>query len=717
MKFAYLPGMGPAALVMAALLLLPAAAANDWPRFRGPNGGGAAEPADFPSPWSDEHQLWQTVLPGEGHSSPVVWNDFLITQCADAENAAQWIVRINTSDGSIEWKKSFPHPTYPKHKRSSFAISTPAIDAEFIFAAWGSSEGCLLSALTHAGQVVWQQHLPPFYGRHGFGSSPTVVDDLVILTLIHGGEQSGHAADAESFVAAFDRRTGDLKWKLPRKNCTTSYSVPCVRQTPDGHSQLVACSTADGMYGVDLPSGRLAWSVPVFDLRVVSSPVIAGPLVLGTTGSGGGGSNYAVAVRPAGSDEPAGEVYRIRDGAPYVPTPVVSGELAFLWSDKGVVSCIRTADGERVFRRRVGGSYSASPILVGDRIFAISDDGEVVAIAASAKFEILGRNQLGELSRATPAAAGGKLFLRTLTQMTCIGNPPSSHAPASPAGEAPPVSEERAVAEPKKTKLAAAIAALRSRDVERAKVLTDELLEQDADDVTALALRVEARNQQGCLAEALADCDRLIELAPRQASYWDLRGSVRFKLGDIAGSLTDFDHAIELQPARAQRHWQRGISCYYLGRFKDGMEQFEKYQTYDGSDVENVVWKFLCEARYKDVATARQNMMRLTADDRRIPMMKVDALFRGSAQPADVLAAAASGSSDEPDRRYREFYAHLYLGLHYEAIGEPELARKQILAAAALPNDHYMWHVANVHAARLVEADRKEGGSGSAAQP
>ncbi len=153
-------------------------------------------------------------------------------------------------------------------------------------------------------------------------------------------------------------------------------------------------------------------------MRTVSSPVVAGDLVLGTTGSGGGG-NYLVAVRPDPEPEVA---YRITTQAPYVPTPVVKDDLVFLWYDKGIVSCIRAADGERVWQKRIGGNFSGSPVIAGDRLFCIDDDGVVVVLAASEQFALLARNPLGEPSRSTPAISQGRMYVRTESQLLAIGS-------------------------------------------------------------------------------------------------------------------------------------------------------------------------------------------------------------------------------------------------------------------------------------------------------
>jgi len=205
--------------------------------------------------------------------------------------------------------------------------------------------------------------------------------------------------------------------------------------------------------------------------------------------------------------------------------------------------------------------------------------------------------------------------------------------------------------------------------------------------------------------QAIADFDSALKLSPNDASVYFRRGIARFESGDVAGSIKDWDRQIELDPKSEKSHWQRGISYYYAGEFRKGQRQFELYQTYDDYDVENVVWRFLCQARLDGVDKARAAMLSVRLD-RRVPMMKIYDLYRGKATVDDVFAAAKAGESDENELHHRLFYAHQYVGLYYEAMGNAEKAREHTLEADKRPISHYMWDVAHVHAERL-RADKK----------
>ncbi len=232
-----------------------------------------------------------------------------------------------------------------------------------------------------------------------------------------------------------------------------------------------------------------------------------------------------------------------------------------------------------------------------------------------------------------------------------------------------------------------------------------EVLASAPQNVEALALRGEAYDHLGHHAQAIADYDQRIKLRPGDADAYYRRGAVRFKSADVKGSIADFDQQIALQPASEQQHWQRGLSYYYDGQYKNGAKQFELYQTFDAGDVENVVWRFLCQAKDEGVERARAQMLALDRTDRRVPMMKVYDLFFQRATPEDVCAVASEDQAGPWDRTTRMFYAHLYVGLYYDAHGNKPLMRKHILEAEKQKISHYMWDVAHVHATVLRRAD------------
>ena len=152
----------------------------------------------------------------------------------------------------------------------------------------------------------------------------------------------------------------------------------------------------------------------------------------------------------------------------------------------------------------------------------------------------------------------------------------------------------------------------------------------------------------------------------------------------------------ELAPKLVPQNWQRGIALYYAGRFKDGRLQFESHQTHNPQDVENAAWHFLCTAREQGIEAARKSLIPIERDTR-VPMREIQSLFAGKMSEQDVLKAADK-AGDKETRREQQFYAHLYLGLYFEAM--QDLAKRDLhvrKAAELSEKDDYMGIVARIH--------------------
>lgn len=170
------------------------------------------------------------------------------------------------------------------------------------------------------------------------------------------------------------------------------------------------------------------------------------------------------------------------------------------------------------------------------------------------------------------------------------------------------------------------------------------------------------------------------------------RAVAHFEAGRIAESAAEFDRLVKADPAGMPYLWQRGIVLYYAGRYADCRQQFERHRTVNPDDVENAAWHFLCVARAESPARARMALLPV-GPDARVPMRQVYEMFRGAATPEEVLRAAGAQPS-------AQFYAQLYLGLYFEAIGDARRALEHISVAAAdryARPGGYMHMVARVH--------------------
>lgn len=174
------------------------------------------------------------------------------------------------------------------------------------------------------------------------------------------------------------------------------------------------------------------------------------------------------------------------------------------------------------------------------------------------------------------------------------------------------------------------------------------------------------------------------------------RATAHFQAGRVAESAAEFDNVVKLAPDYAPQLWQRGIALYYAGRYRDCRAQFESHRTVNPDDVENAAWHFLCVARAESVERARAALLPVGPDSR-VPMREVYEMFRGTIGPEKVLAAAGASTA-------AQFYAQLYVGLYFEAIGRKADALAHIKAAAAdryASAGGYMNRVARVHLAIL----------------
>jgi outer membrane protein assembly factor BamB len=396
-----------------ALAFASLAPAQEWTRFRGANGSGVSTATTVPVRWTERDYNWKVELPGVGHSSPVLWGERIFVTSADEKTGTRYLLCLRVRDGERLWTREFGGERTGKHQDNSFASATPAVDAGRVYVCWGSGKEYLVVALDHDGKEAWRVDLGSFKSGHGFGPSPIVHEDLLVVPNDHDG---GAGA-----LVGLECDSGKVRWKLPRKS-KAHYTTPCVFQPNGKPAELIFTSYEQGITSVDPKTGKVNWEVDVFDKRhvetAIGSPIVAGDLVLGTCGWLGV-RQEVVAVRPDGAK--AAEVYRIDRGAPLCTTPLVKGDLLYLWTDGGMVTCADVKTGEVHWRERVGGSYYSSPVCVGDRLYGLSRDGDVVVLAASKLYEVLARNALGEGSHSTPAVADGKMYLRTFSHLISIG--------------------------------------------------------------------------------------------------------------------------------------------------------------------------------------------------------------------------------------------------------------------------------------------------------
>jgi outer membrane protein assembly factor BamB len=431
-----------AACALFILFLTLPAHAQHWPGFRGDNATGVASSGHPPVSWDVEASRnirWRLPVPGLAHSSPIVWGDRVyVTTAVPLENVpdqvkigdssqagidpAKDVVRhswrlyaIDRASGRVAWERVAHEgvPRIRRHIKASHTSATPATNGTYIVALLGS-EG--LHAFDMSGKPLWKQDLgvmdvglvdDPTY-QWGPASSPVIVGNLVIV------QNDRHKG---SFLAAYDLATGKEAWRSPRDEWP-AWSTPVLLPAPSGGSELVT-NSPHFIRGHDPRTGKELWRIedPKGEVKVVT-PVVANGLVIVTGGYPSGGRPI-YAIRPGGTI-----AWRLENGSPYTPTPVVYDGVLYILRDNGVLTTHDVKTGARIYQQRIAtgtGGFSASPVVADGKLYFASEDGDVFVVRAGRTFELLGRNAMGQLCMATPAISGDLLLVRTRTTLYAIG--------------------------------------------------------------------------------------------------------------------------------------------------------------------------------------------------------------------------------------------------------------------------------------------------------
>lgn len=437
------------ALVISFLLtitLINSAAAKvstNWPQWRGPNGGVSVEKG-LPDEWSNTKNVkWKTPISGRGHSSPIVWgkkiflttaldgaaipdrkpgvthkmadgSDFVHPDAVGADLMHTFkVICVDQPTGKILWERTaYEGPVHDsRHKKASFASSTPATDGKYVFAFFGS-EG--LYAYDFKGKLVWKQNLGKLgTASVGYGVSPILYKNLVIMLCDDSG--------GNSFIAAFDKRTGKEAWRVARKVDLT-WSSPVLVQTSKG-TELVA-GAAEAIIAYDPATGKELWRHKGLASNAVPTPVVLNDLVVVTSGYP---AKIALAIRAGGTGDVTGTpqlVWSYNKGTAYVPSPILYGDYVYLTTDRGLLTALEAKTGKVVYegaRPPKAVLFQASPVAFEDKILMTSEEGDTYVIKAGPKHEVIRTNSLGEPVSASPAIADGKIYLRGDKHLYAIG--------------------------------------------------------------------------------------------------------------------------------------------------------------------------------------------------------------------------------------------------------------------------------------------------------
>lgn len=422
-----------------------------WPQFRGTAAAGVADGTRLPDTWSGagENLRWKVRIPGLSHASPIVWADRIYVTTAvssrpdatfkpglygdgtgsDDRSVHKWIVMaLERTSGKVIWERVAYEgvPKEVRHVKSTYASATPATDGRIVVA-WFGSQG--LYAFDMDGRPLWSRDLGRLdIGAYnapdiewGSASSPIIADGRVFL---QADQQKG------SYLLAVDARTGKDLWRAERDELS-SWATPSVyRSTRAGVREELVTNSPKRVRGYDPATGKELWSAGGSSMITAPTPIFTDQLII--VASGRAPERPIFAIRPGAKGDitpqtPGAEKslawYKTARGS-YMPTPVIYDGRLYVLSNQGLLDAYDVATGAEVYRQRLnhqGSGFSASPVAADGKLYFASEDGEVFVVRAGPEFAIIATNVMGEPLMATPALAGGTMFIRGQHHLFAVG--------------------------------------------------------------------------------------------------------------------------------------------------------------------------------------------------------------------------------------------------------------------------------------------------------
>ena len=399
------------AALLAPALFGVAVRAEDWPQFRGPAGQGHSAEVGLPTEWSESHNVvWKSPVPGFGWSSPVVADGrvWLTTAIEDGGVSLRALAfDVDTGDVVVNREIFRVDEMAARNPKNSHASPTPIIDGDSVFVHFGADG---TGALSTNGDILWKTRLP-YLSQHGNGGSSALYGDLLFVNC--------DGSDV-AFIAALDRRTGEVRWKTPRRRpAAQAYSTPLVIQAA-GKDQIISVG-AFRVAAYDPESGDEIWWVSFGDgFSNVPRPVYGHGLVYIATGFQVP-ALFAIRLDGRGDVTRTHVAWTLRRGAPHTPSPLLVGEELYVISDLGVATCLDAKTGETYWQRRLGGNHAASPVFVDGRIYFQSEEGTTTVIAPGTTFRQLATSELDSATLASMAVSDGSIFIRSRSHLYRIG--------------------------------------------------------------------------------------------------------------------------------------------------------------------------------------------------------------------------------------------------------------------------------------------------------
>ncbi len=389
------PLVTPALLLACLLTPLPA---SDWPGWRGPRGDGHADASQkVPEKWTESDKvLWRAPIRGRGHSSPTVVGDRIYLTTADVAAQEQIVLCLDRATGREVWSTAVHRGSLDQgnHRLASPAASSVTWDGERLYVNFPNGKGIHTSALDRSGKVLWQRRVSDFVMHQGFGSSPVVHRDIVLVSADHRGG---------GVIMGLNRRTGDVAWRHERPKIA-NYTTPALIEAA-GRVQAVlgGCNLITSL---DPLTGRKLWEVAGATEECVTTAVTDGQRVFV---SGGYPKNNTTAVEADGS----GKIAWMNGTRVYVPSKLVREGHLYAILDAGQAVCWKSDTGEELWREKVDRDFYGSPVMLGNRIFVTNQRAVTSVLEVSPQgMKVIAQNKLGDESLSSPSICGNRIYLR-----------------------------------------------------------------------------------------------------------------------------------------------------------------------------------------------------------------------------------------------------------------------------------------------------------------
>jgi outer membrane protein assembly factor BamB len=387
---------------------------QNWPRFRGTDGSGAAAVAHAPVSWtpSDGSGIaWKIPGPTPGFGSPVVFGKRIFFSGADATQRE--VVCLEAETGRLAWRQSVGGATAPGSateipESTGYAASTVATDGRRVYAIFATGD---LAAFTLEGQPVWSQRLGPLKNPYGHASSLATWQGRLMLQLDQGESDSG-----KSKLLALDGRTGKIIWQRSR-TVGSSWSTPIVIENV-GNTQIITLA-GPWVIAYAFTDGAETWRVECLNGEITPSAIFANGMVVVPSPS-----EKLLAIRPDGQGNVTKThvAWSSEDNVPDVTSPTGDAQLIFTLTTPGMLTCSDARDGKKQWEHDFEMDFHASPSLAGGRVYLFSQKGTAIIVEAARQFKEVFRTQMPDEFHASPAFIENRIFLRGVTNIWCLGS-------------------------------------------------------------------------------------------------------------------------------------------------------------------------------------------------------------------------------------------------------------------------------------------------------